>query len=631
MISPTPNQNQIRRDRPLFHRMMLITCLLTLCFSGVAWRLYDLHLKRGVDLAEEAAKKFREDRVLPAQRGSIKDHSDRYLAYDEEVYELQTDRVHLHDVRSILPNLARIRGVKQKDLTRTLSNEQILDAYHRHVAEALCAKLGGPVEAMLEKVTSRRPIEVLTHNMNDDEAKDWRRHLESLLVKGVYVKPAVRRHYPTDNRLALIIGGVEDGKGGVQGIEKTYEDVLRGIPGSVCVEHDKYGRELLLYRGEIKEPVHGKDVHLTIDLQMQDAVDSIVAQAQAQYRPNKMMAIVTEVSTGSILAMSFLPGHDRNEPASTNWKNLTIYEPYEPGSTFKVVAFTAALDQRKITLNEQIDCHWGQYTDPVLKSHLSDVSKMGTVLMREAFAKSSNIATYKVFKRLGQDTFLDYVKRFGFGRKTGIELSGESRGYINDTKWSNTTSSRFPIGYEVNVTPLQMAMAYGAIANGGILMKPRLVEQIVEDGGRKVTRIQPEAVGQVCTGKAAELMRELLSGVVEHGTGTRAQVEGIEVAGKTGTSLRYDPELIVGKNKDGTPKKGGYRDDQWITSFAGFAPAKDPKVVCVVVLDNPHAPNPHDIGGGKVAAPIFAEIVSEVLKQLSIRPQRPLALEGGAE
>ncbi|GAA5148854.1 penicillin-binding protein 2 [Prosthecobacter algae] len=630
-MMPTPNQAQLRRDRPLCHRMMFVTCFLTLCFSGVMWRLYDLHLKKGPMLAEEAAKKFREDRTLPAQRGSIKDHSDRYLAYDEEVYELRTDRVHLHDVRSVLPNLARIRGVSQKELTRTLTSEQILKAYHVHVAESLGAKMGVPAETMLEKVTSSRPIEVLTQNMNDEQAKDWRQHLENLFVKGIYVKPAVRRHYPTDNRLALIIGGVEEGKGGVQGIEKTFEDTLRGVPGSVCVEHDKYGRELLLYRGEIKEPVHGKDVHLTIDLQMQDAVDAIVAQAQATYRPNKMMAIVTEVTTGSILAMSFLPGHDRLEPDSTNWKNLTINEPYEPGSTFKVVAFTAALDQRKMGPDESFDCHWGLYTDPVLKATLRDVSKMGTVPAREAFAKSSNIATYKVFKRVGQDTYLDYVKRFGFGQKTGISLSGESRGYINDGRWSNTTYSRFPMGYEVNVTPLQMAMAYGAIANGGILMKPRLVDRIVADGGRQVTQMPPQAVGQVCTGKTAALMRDLLKGVVDHGTGSRAQIEGIEVAGKTGTSQRYDHELIVGKNKDGSLRKGGYRKDQWITSFAGFAPANDPKIVCVVVLDNPQAPDPADIGGGKVAAPIFAEIVAETLKQLSIRPQRPLALEGGAE
>ena len=634
MSIATPNQSQLRRDRPLCNRMMLVTCGVTLCFSGVAWRLYDLHLKKGPVLAEEASKKFREDRILPAQRGSIKDQADRYLAYDEEVYELRTDRVHLHDVRSILPKLARIRGTSQKELTRTLTAEQIQAAYHKHVAETLAARLGSKPEEMMEKITSRRPIEVLTHNMNDEQAKEWREYLERLYIKGIYVKPAVRRHYPTDNRLALIIGGVEEERGiiaGVQGIERSMEDALHGVPGEVCVEHDKNGREMLLYRGDIIEPQHGKDVHLTIDLAMQDAIDNIVAQANATYKPSKIMAVVTEASTGSILAMSFMPGHDRSKPADTNWKNLTIYEPYEPGSTFKVVAFTAAVDQRRLGVEEKFDCHWGSYVDPVFKVPLHDVSRMGTVTAREAFAKSSNIATYKVFRRVGQDSFLNYVRRFGFGRKTGIELSGESPGRINEGRWSNSTFSRFPMGYEVSVTPLQMAMAYGAIANGGVLMKPRLVDRIVADGGRQVTHLPPQAAGQVCSGKTAATMRELLKSVVETGTGSRARLDGVEVAGKTGTSQRYDPDLIVGKNKDGSSRKGGYRKDQWITSFAGFAPANDPKIVCVVVLDNPQAPNPADIGGGKVAAPIFAEIVAESLKHLSIRPQRSLALEGGAE
>ena len=628
-MSFVPNQAQLRRELPLCRRMMFVTCLLTLGFSGVVWRLYDLHLKRGPRLAEEAARKFREERPLPAQRGSIKDHADRYLAYDEEVYDLRTNRVHLHELPTIKPNLARVLGKSVRAMTVEMSDAAILEAYHQHVARALSAKLGGSPDAVLAKLRSPEQIVYLASGMSDEQAADWRKYLDALFVKGVYVTPAVRRRYPTENRLALIVGGVEGGKGGVVGIEKTCEEALRGTPGSVEVEHDKYGRELLLYRGEVREPRHGKDVHLTIDMQLQDAVDAIVAQADALYRPNKIMAVVTEAATGSVLAMSFLPSHDRSEPDRTNWKNLAIYEPYEPGSTFKVVAFTAALDQRKLSVDEPLDCQWGEYTDPVFKASLRDVKKMGTVPARTAFAHSSNIGTYKIFKRIGQETYLDYVKRFGFGRRTGIVLPGESRGYINEGRWSNTTYSRFPMGYEVNVTPLQMAMAYGAIANGGLLLKPRLIERIVSDGGRAVEVQPPQVVGQVCTGRTAALMRSLLKGVVEEGTGSRARLEGVEVAGKTGTSQRYDHEMIVGRNKDGSPRKGGYRKDQWITSFAGFAPADDPKIVCVVVLDNPKAPNPADIGGGKVAAPIFAEIVAETLKQLSVRPQRPLALKGG--
>jgi cell division protein FtsI/penicillin-binding protein 2 len=626
-MMPTPTQAQIRRDRPLCHRMMLATCFLTLGFSVVVWRLYDLHLKRGLQFAEKAAEKFRETRVLPAQRGSIKDHGERYLAYDEEIFDLSTNRVHLNELPTIKPCLAKARGMKLRDLTRSMSNDEIVAAYHGHVAQVLSSKFGCSADEMLGKIRSKQQIEVLAEKMNEDQADEWRKLLEKNFIKGVYVKSTVRRHYPTENRLALIVGGVEDGKGGVRGVEKSFEETLRGTPGSVEVEHDKYGREMLMYRGDIKEPVHGRDVHLTIDMPMQDAIDHIVEQANLTWKPSKIMAVVTEVTTGSVLAMSFRPNHDRNNLAETNWKNLAIYEPYEPGSTFKVVTFTAALDQRKITSETSIDCELGEYTDPVLKARLTDVKHMGTVPAHDVLKYSSNIGTYKIFKRVGQDDFIDYVKRFGFGSRTGIDLNGESTGYINEKDWSNSTHSRFPIGYEVNVTPIQMAMAYGALANGGILMKPRLVDRIVSDGGRKVEMVSPEIVGQVCTGKTSSTMRQLLTEVVADGTGSRAKLEGIEVAGKTGTSRRFDPDYVY-RDDRGKMHKGGYPPNQWITSFAGFAPANDPKICCVVVLDYPKASDPADIGGGKVAAPIFAEIVAEALKQISVRPQRPLALQG---
>jgi cell division protein FtsI/penicillin-binding protein 2 len=255
------------------------------------------------------------------------------------------------------------------------------------------------------------------------------------------------------------------------------------------------------------------------------------------------------------------------------------------------------------------------------------LKRLGAVPAHDVLKYSSNIGTYKIFKRLGQDTFLDYVRRFGFGSRTQIQLNGEVSGYINEKNWSNSTYSRFPIGYEVNVTPIQMAMAYGALANGGILMKPRLVDRIVSDGGRKVEVMPPEIVRHVCTGKTAAAMRGMLAEVVAEGTGSRAKLDGIEVAGKTGTSRRFDPDYVY-RDERGKLHKGGYPPNQWITSFAGFAPANDPKIVCVVVLDHPKADNIADIGGGKVAAPIFAEIVAETLKQLSVRPQRPLALQG---
>ena len=626
-MMPIPNQAQIRRDRPLCHRMMMVTCFLTLGFSIVVWRLYDLHLKSGPAYAEKASEKFREERILPAQRGSIKDYGGRYLAYDEEIFEISTNRVHLNELPTIKVCLAKVRSMKIRDLTRAMSDSEILTAYQAHVAQVLSVKMGKPLEEMLAKIRSKEQIEVLVEKMNEEEANSWRTYLNEQNIKGVYVKSSVRRHYPTENRLALIVGGVEGGKGGVRGVEMIYEKTLSGVPGSVIVEHDKYGREMPMYRGEIKEPLHGRDVQLTIDMPMQDAIDRIVEQADLTWKPSKIMVVVTEVSTGSVLAMSFRPSHDRDNPAETNWKNLAIYEPYEPGSTFKVVTLTAALDQRKVTPQTMIDCEMGEYTDPVLKAKLTDLKRLGMAPVHDVFKYSSNIGTYKIFKRVGQEMFVDYVKRFGFGRRTDIALNGESKGYINEKDWTNTTFSRFPIGYEVSVTPIQMAMAYGAIANGGILMRPRIIDRIVSEGGRKVEIVPPEVVGQVCTGKTSAMMRDLMKEVVAEGTGTRAQLDGIEVAGKTGTSRRYDPEFVY-RDEKGKKHTGGYPPNQWIVSFAGYAPANDPKIACIVVLDYPKSADPVAIGGGKIAAPIFGEIVAETLKQISIRPQRPLALLG---
>lgn len=601
-------------------------------FSLVVWRLYDLQVRRAPELAAFASAKFCEERVLLAQRGSIKDYTGKALAQDMEVHELRTNQVHLNEMPTIKPRLAKVLGIDLRELTRRMSEAEIRQAYHRHVARSLAFKLARPEEEMLAIIQAKDPVQVLLRHMDDAQAEDWREYLNVCEIKGIYVKPAVERQYPAGNRMALVVGGMSPGIGGAYGIEQSMDEKLRGHHGHVFIERDKQGRELLLYRGELEEPRHGSDVYLTLDLALQGAVDTIVIEEHVRWKAKKTVAVVVEVTTGSILAMSYLPNHDRelaSESKPTNWKNLAIYEPYEPGSTYKIVAFTGALDQRRLSVDERIDCHWGHYIDPVLKFELNDLKKMGTVPARDVFTYSSNVGTYKVFKKLGQAELLNYSRRFGFGRMTGIELPGEAPGYINEGRWSNTTGSSFAMGYEVKVTPLQMALAYAALANNGLLMKPRLVDRVVSGNGDTVRYYEPELAGHVCSGRTAQLMRDLMKNVVTKGTGTRAQIEGIEVAGKTGTSRRYDPEYRY-KNNKGNWVKGGYPPGHHVTSFVGFAPADTPKIACVVVVDDPRPIGEEAIGGGTVAAPIFARIVKETLKQLTVRPQRPLALEGGA-
>ncbi len=606
-----------------------MTCLITLAFSGVIWRLYDLQVKQGSRLAEEAARKYRHEIILPAQRGSIKDNQDKYLAHDEEVFELQTDRYHLRDVRAIIPCLAKVRGITEKELVRQMTSERIVAEFLDHVVRCLATKMAKPETEVRELLASTRPINVLLKDLDEDMAIGWKAYLGENFLKGVYVKPAVRRCYPVLDRLSLVIGAVNNDHEGAWGLEKTSESLLKGTPGSVSIERDKYGRELPLSRGKMITPVHGKDIHLTIDMRLQDAVDAALERACLVHKPTKAVVVVTDVATGSILAMSCMPNHARAAAGETNWKNFSISEPYEPGSTFKVVAFTAALDQRRIGPDESFNCEGGSYTDPYTKVTIRDDETLGMETARSIFAHSSNIGTYKIFKRVGKESFLKYVRDFGFGQVTGIPLTGERGGYVNYNSWSNPTASRFPIGYEVSTTPLQVAMAYGALANGGTLLKPRLIERIVSADGSETKIIEPEPVRQVCTARTAGILREMLEKVVVEGTGKRAQLESIRVAGKTGTSRRYDPDKITGYDKNGKPRLGGYAEGQYVTSFAGFAPADNPKIACVVVLDNPKASSEKELRGGKVAAPVFAEVVQETLEILSLRSSKTLAFKGG--
>jgi cell division protein FtsI/penicillin-binding protein 2 len=251
------------------------------------------------------------------------------------------------------------------------------------------------------------------------------------------------------------------------------------------------------------------------------------------------------------------------------------------------------------------------YHDLVRNVKLSDDEPLGMQTVKGVLVHSSNIGMYKISKRVGQDMMLDYASRFGFGAPTGIGLLGEKAGYMNTGKWSNTTYSRMPIGYEVSVTPLQMCLAYGAIANGGVLMKPRLIDRVVKPGG-ETEIIAPQPVWQVCTAKTAASLRDFLEGVVTEGTGSRAVVPNVRVGGKTGTTRRYDPV------------KKRYIDGSYLTSFVGMAPMENPKVVCLVMLDDPKADSPALVRGGRVAAPIFAEVVRETLDHLAIRHEQPL-------
>jgi cell division protein FtsI/penicillin-binding protein 2 len=600
--------------------MLVLLFVLLAGFSLVTWRLAVIQIKESPRLATLAAKKYQRHIVLPAHRGAIKDLSGEYLAHDEEVRELYTDRTHLREVITIRHHLAAIRHMKAVDLRAQLSDADTLAAYHDHVAVVLARILPLPEKDIRTQLDSDKPEIVLAKQIDEETAQKWGSLFTAEHIFGIHIRPTVSRRFPAQDRLSLVLGDTDTANKGRWGIERFMEASLAGVPGEQLIERDKAGHELPSYRGQVVDPQHGSDVHLTIDMQLQDSVEAICERAWKAHKARRVVIVVTEPTTGTILAMAARPHRDLSNPDVSTWTNHAIAAPYEPGSIFKVVTLAAALDSRKVTPGEMIDCGNMYYEDPVRKVKLSDDEPLGMQTVRGVLVHSSNIGMYKISKRVGKDMMMDYATRFGFGSTTGIGLVGEESGRFNTGKWSNTTYSRMPIGYEVNVTPLQMCMAYGAIANGGVLMKPRLIDRIVKSSG-EVEVVPPQPVWQACTAKTAASLRDFLEGVVLEGTGKRAAMPDIRIGGKTGTTRRYDPE------------KKRYIDGTYLTSFVGIAPIDHPQLVCLVMLDDPKAESSALVRGGRIAAPIFSEVVRETLDHLAIRNERPLkvAVKGAAQ
>lgn len=608
MTASAPNLEQLRRDRWVRIRIGISACFLAVLFTVITWRLTDLHLKRHEEYSDLAARMRQVHQPLPAHRGSIRDCDGELLAHDETVYELYADRVHLHENHVVRRKLAAIRGIPVADLAKQHTEGEIIAAYHQHVAGAIARPLGMSAEALLPMLASKKPVTVLQKDIEEDAAADWRNLCEKHHITGIYLRPSSRRAYPARERLTHVLGDTDYSNHGAWGVEDMMNSSLAGTKGERWIERDNKGREQPLHRGKVVEPKNGHDVHLTIDMNLQDMIEAVLEQQCAILQPHKAVIVLTDPKTGSVLAMASRPHYER-DTKSGMLRNLAISDAYEPGSTFKLVAVAAALDLGKVRPDTGIFCHNGYYEEPALQMRLRDNESLGTIPVEEVIVHSSNIGAYKIAKLVGQEDFLAYIWRFGFGQKSGLGLKGESTGHVNFDNWSGTTLSRMAMGYEVSITPLQLAMMVGAFANDGVLMKPRLVERITSQDGELVQAVAPKAMHQICKARTAQQIKQALAKVVSDGTGKHAAIEGIPVAGKTGTTQRYDEKL----------KK--YVDGQYITSFAGFAPVDDPKLACVVILDNPKA-DKKELYGGKLAAPIFAEVVSHALTHLEIKHKR---------
>lgn len=473
------------------------------------------------------------------------------------------------------------------------------------VVEALSPVLGIDRETLFGKITQKKTFVYLKRKIDRDTALK----IEQLKLKGVYLHEDTKRFYPKNELLAQILGVVDIDDNGLEGIELYCNRYLKGTPGVRLSEKDAAGREIIPLRFQDVQPIDGNNITLTIDEIVQHIVETELETAFQTFHPQSASAIVMDVKTGDILAMANRPTFDPNKvndyPAE-NRRNRAITDFFEPGSTFKSITGVAALNENVVRLEDTFFCENGAWH--VANHTLRDSHPYGTLTFKQIIEVSSNIGICKVGARLGANRLYSYVKNFGFGALTGITLPGEVSGISRPvSRWSKLSMTAIPMGQELTVTPLQLVRAYAAIANGGVLLKPRIIKRIVSAKGELVKEYLPEPVRRVVSEQATKHITTALKAVVgAHGTAKRANVDGYEVAGKTGTAQKVGPD-------------GRYSHSLFFSSFIGFVPADNPRVVIMVCLNEPRP----QYYGGVVAAPAFKEIASRVMKYMDVPPDKP--------
>ncbi len=608
-------------EKILQKRVLFVSLLLVAGFSVFSVRLYHLQIVRHEELSGIAEGERLRKLTLPSSRGGIVDRNGEALVRSQPVAHVYGDRTRLLDAKNCARVVAHDEGVPLKDYRQEYDDEELrrrsVAVVSRTLAEVLGEK-GYQLETTLSETSKVRFA--VSKELAHDDAERLRALISERKISGIEFEDAMTRFYPNIHTLSHVLGYVNDRNEGMEGIEKTFDEHLRGTDGYRLVELGGDRREIAAYRAENQPPVNGRTVSLTIDLGLQTRLEQILDKAVVEYRPERLMAVFMNPITGEILAMASRPDFNLNTKAG-NRKNLAISHTIEPGSTLKIVSLAAAYDLQLVTPNTPIFCHNGFYHKGAV--FLQDHGSYGDLKPWEILEKSSNIGAFMLAKQVTSHTLYSYMRDFGFGTKSGIDLTYEHAGVVNrpgTTVNEELSLSRVAMGYSIDVTPLQMVNAMATIANGGLLMRPYIVDRVTDADGRVVMANEPEAIRRVVSETAANLVRRAMIEVTgENGTAKLAAIEGYTVAGKTGTAQKIKEDekgRRVGyfNGKDGAPHR-------YVVSFGGFLPAENPALVGIVVVDDPHVKSGSTFGG-TVAAPIFREFAEAAMPYLGVEPSR---------
>jgi len=476
------------------------------------------------------------------------------------------------------------------------ANPEVMTDADKQQAVAHLSPLLGLDASKLQERLNKKKYFVWIKRKLDKEAVNA---VKAEKINGLNFRKESKRYYPNGSLAAHIIGFAGTDNKGLEGIELLYNNDLKGKKGHVQILRDARQRELRL-GGTLFPPQNGFNLVLTIDETIQYIAEKALEKSFKKYKAKSASIIVVDIATGEVLALANRPTYNLASASTSRLEertNRAVSYVYEPGSIFKIVTAAAALEEEKFIESDKIFCENGKYR--VGNHTLHDHRPHGKLTFQEVFEMSSNIGVTKIAQALGAGMIYKYSQRFRFGMPTGINLKGEVNGLLkHPSRWSKTSIGAIPIGHEVTATPLQLVCAMASIANNGIYMKPYVVKYIKDHKNQIIKSFEPQVIDRVISRDTARRVTNILTGVVDRGTATRAQIKGVKVAGKTGTAQK----VIDGK----------YSHDKFYASFMGFAPADAPRLAAIVVFDDPSP----SYFGGTVAAPVFKEVIENALKYL---------------
>jgi cell division protein FtsI/penicillin-binding protein 2 len=628
---------------PFQARCITLLTILVIGLSVLSWRLVQIQLVDRKRYAESSRKAFHRIEKLPAVRGMIVDSREEPIAKSIPVSTLFIDCKHLDDPKQAsygvackeasavagwehLDSAARRRQIvslRGEILERDTADE-IVRKQKEYAVGVLARPLGMKRAELMAKIENGKGNWFpLVKDLPDDMAEVLRETIDRHYLQGFEFQNSIKRWYTSPNLATHLIGytgelettndggKIERQVVGRSGIEQAMQEHLAGRDGWRQHRRDARGLVVPGNSASLLPPRAGLNVKLTIDMGLQAIVEEEMEACLTEFQSERGAIILMNPKNGEILAMASRPHFDLNHRKDIvqNGFNFATQAIYEPGSTFKIIATAAAINEGIAKPSSQVFCHNGKYFENGFE--VPDHHPYGYLTLEGVLAKSSNIGAYKFAKQLGSKRFYDYVSRWGFGRKTGIMLGSESSGIARNTN-NSVDFSRASYGYALNVTPLQMACAYSVIGGDGRLFKPKIVKSLVANDGTVVETFSDEEVCRVLKPETAKQMREAMIKTVEPGgTATLAAVPGYKVSGKTGTARRHNPN------------GSGYLNNSHTVSFAGMMPAQDPAFVGIVVIDDPKTTKVTRYGG-TIAAPTFGRIAARAATYLNLPRTEPV-------